>query len=116
MAKGKVFKQRYARGITQSELEVIGDTDKTGIVTEFMPDAEIFESIEFDYEFLSHRLRELAFLTKGLAIHIGDERTGDSDVFHFEGGLRNLCDSSTKGAMSCMNPQSTCRATATVFP
>ena len=55
--KGKVFKQRYARGITQSELEVIGDTDKTGAVTEFMPDAEIFDSIEFDYEFLSHRLR-----------------------------------------------------------
>ncbi len=88
--KGKVFKQRYARGITQSELEVIGDADRTGTITEFKPDAEIFETVEFDYEFLSHRLRELAFLTKGLAIHVGDERSGESDVFHFEGGVEEF--------------------------
>ena len=88
--KGKVFKQRYARGITQSELETIGDTDETGTITEFKPDAEIFESIAFDYEFLSHRLRELAFLTKGLAIHVSDESTGESDLFHFEGGVEEF--------------------------
>lgn len=88
--KGKVFKQRYARGITQSELEVIGDADKTGTITEFKPDAEIFETVLFDYEFLSHRLRELAFLTKGLAIHVADERSDESDVFHFEGGVEEF--------------------------
>ena len=88
--KGKVFKQCFERGITKTELEVIGETKETGTITWFKPDHEIFDSIEFDYEFTSHRLRELAFLTKGLAIHISDERTNQADVFHYEGGVEEF--------------------------
>jgi DNA gyrase subunit B len=88
--KGKVFKQCFERGITKSELEVIGETNETGTITWFKPDHEIFDNVNFDYEFTSHRLRELAFLTKGLAIHITDERTDQSDVFHYEGGVEEF--------------------------
>ena len=88
--KGKVFKQCFERGITKTELEVIGETNETGTITWFKPDHEIFDSIEFDYEFTSHRLRELAFLTKGLAIHISDERTDQADKFHYEGGVEEF--------------------------
>jgi len=88
--KGKVFKQKYSRGITKSELETIGESTETGTITEFKPDAEIFETIEFDYEFMAHRLRELAFLTKGLAIHVKDDRSGQEDTFHFEGGVEEF--------------------------
>ena len=84
---GKVYRQRYQRGIPQTELEVVGDTDRTGTVTIFRPDPEIFETVDFDYETIAHRLRELAFLNKGLEIHCTDARTGESDRFHFEGGL-----------------------------
>ena len=88
--KGKVFKQRYARGITESELEIIGESTETGTITEFKPDAQIFETIEFDYDFMAHRLRELAFLTKGLAIHVKDDRTNQEDTYHFEGGVQEF--------------------------
>ena len=88
--KGKVFKQRFERGITKTELEVTGETEETGTITWFKPDHEIFDSVEFDYELTSHRLRELAFLTKGLAIHISDERTDQHDEFHYEGGVEEF--------------------------
>ncbi|MEE3235119.1 MAG: DNA topoisomerase (ATP-hydrolyzing) subunit B [Candidatus Latescibacterota bacterium] len=88
--KGKVFKQCFERGITKTDLKVIGETNETGTITWFKPDHEIFDSLEFDYEFTSHRLRELAFLTKGLAIHISDERTGQRDEFHYEGGVEEF--------------------------
>ncbi|HJP33950.1 MAG TPA: DNA topoisomerase (ATP-hydrolyzing) subunit B [Candidatus Latescibacteria bacterium] len=84
---GKVHQQKYARGIPQTELEVIGETDRTGTIIRFMPDSEIFETIIFDAEMISHRLRELAFLNKGLEIRATDERTGASDVYLFEGGV-----------------------------
>ena len=84
---GKIHRQKYARGIPETELEVIGETDTTGTIIQFMPDAEIFETVIFDSELISHRLRELAFLNKGLEIHAVDERTGVSDVYHFEGGV-----------------------------
>jgi DNA gyrase subunit B len=84
---GKIHRQKYARGIPQTELEIVGQTDTTGTMIRFMPDAEIFETILFDSELISHRLRELAFLNKGLEIHAVDERTGTSDVYHFEGGV-----------------------------
>ncbi len=88
--QGKAFKQHYARGITTSELEVIGESDTTGTITEFKPDAEIFETVLFEYDFMAHRLRELAFLTRGLAIHVKDDRTNQEDTFHFEGGVEEF--------------------------
>jgi DNA gyrase subunit B len=84
---GKVYRQKYARGIPQTPLEVIGDSDTTGTIIRFLPDAEIFETIVFDAELISHRLRELAFLNKGLEIRAADERTGSAEVYHFEGGV-----------------------------
>ena len=84
---GKIHRQNYARGIPQTALEVIGETDTTGTIIQFMPDSEIFETVIFDSDLISHRLRELAFLNKGLEIHAVDERTGASDVYHFEGGV-----------------------------
>jgi DNA gyrase subunit B len=88
--RGKVYRQAYARGIPQTELEVVGETERTGTVTEFKPDAEIFETVLFDYETIVYRLRELAFLNKGLEISCTDERTGQSQIFLYEGGLQEF--------------------------
>ena len=85
--QGKVYRQNYARGIPQDDLEVVGEIEKTGTSIKFKPDAEIFETVEFKFEQISHRLRELAFLNKGLEIFVEDKRTGESDTFLFEGGL-----------------------------
>ena len=84
---GKIYRQQYALGIPTTELEIIGDTDKHGTMVQFKPDADIFETVVFDPELISHRLRELAFLNKGLEIHASDEASGKSDVYHFEGGV-----------------------------
>ncbi len=84
---GKVYRQRYQRGRPQTELEVVGATDQTGTLIQFKPDPQIFETVEFEYESISHRLRELAFLNKGLEIQVADERTGQAEQFLFEGGL-----------------------------
>lgn len=87
--KGKHFKQTYNRGIPQGELKVVGDSDKTGTQVTFMPDAEIFETTEFNYDNLKGRLKELAYLNKGLTITIEDTREGKEkrDEFCFEGGI-----------------------------
>ena len=87
---GKIHRQRYERGIPQSELEVVGTTEETGTIIHFKPDAEIFETVEYDYENISHRLRELAFLTKGLEIVVVDERSGDSISYLYEGGVQEF--------------------------
>ena len=72
---GKIYKQRYERGkAVTGVLETIGDTDKTGTKTTFKPDPEIFEELEFSFEMLVTRFRELAFLNKGLKIMVIDER------------------------------------------
>lgn len=87
--KGKHFKQIYNRGIPQRELQVVGDSDITGTQVTFMPDGEIFEVLEFNYDNLKGRLRELAYLNKGLKIIIEDTRSGQEkrDEFCFEGGI-----------------------------
>ena len=84
---GKTYRQRYERGLPKTELEVVGPTDRTGTLIQFKPDPEIFETVEFDYEAISHRLRELAFLNRGMEIRIVDRRTGQAESFLFEGGL-----------------------------
>ena len=88
--KGKVHLQRYSRGVPETDLKVIGDTDQTGTVIEFKPDAEIFETVEFSFEFIAIRLRELAFLTKGVEINIRDERSGEVDRYLYEGGVQEF--------------------------
>src|SRR5271166_864951 len=85
---GKSYAQRYARGVPQEDLHVTGETEKTGTTVHFKPDPEIFEELEYNFDLLSNRLRELSFLNAGLRIGINDERTGKSHDFHYEGGIR----------------------------
>lgn len=85
---GKVYRQEYARGIRQTDVEEIGVTEFTGTKITFLPDPTIFtETTEFKYEIIQTRLRELAFLNKGVKILLKDERSGAEDEFHFKGGL-----------------------------
>ncbi|MDD5450426.1 MAG: DNA topoisomerase (ATP-hydrolyzing) subunit B [Desulfovibrionales bacterium] len=85
---GKIYKQRYERGNPVTKLEVIGDTKKRGTKINFLPDSEIFEeTTEFNFEILSQRLRELAFLNKEVRIVLEDERSGNRKDFLYEGGI-----------------------------
>jgi DNA gyrase subunit B len=88
---GKTHRQTFARGEPTSDLEVTGKTKETGTTISFLPDGEIFEEIDWSYETLSQRLRETAFLTRGLRICLSDERAGGEQVeFHYEGGIRDF--------------------------
>ncbi len=86
---GKKYFQRYARGKPEADVQEIGTSDTTGTKTTFKPDAKIFETLDFDYEILSNRLRELAFLNRGLTISLKDLRTpeGQAETFTYEGGI-----------------------------
>ncbi len=92
---GKVYKQRYERGKVINKLEVIGECDpqKTGTKVTFMPDDTIFEETVFEYDVLKRRLREMAFLTRGLKIVLIDHRPEEGPVeksFHYEGGIKEF--------------------------
>ena len=84
---GKIHRQRFERGVARTPLEVVGETAGHGTVIQFRPDRQIFETVAFDVELISHRLRELAFLNKGLEIRAGDEASGRVDTYLFEGGI-----------------------------
>ena len=87
---GKKYKQRYERGKVMYDLQEIGETDKNGTQVTFKPDAEIFEETVYDFEILKERLRETAFLTKGLKIILIDNREEKpvERIFHYEGGIK----------------------------
>lgn len=89
---GKIYRQEYARGKTMTKLEVIGESTETGSFSHFWPDPEIFEDTVYDYDTLQRRLREMAFLNKGLRISIEDKRPGKErkDSFHYEGGIKEF--------------------------
>jgi DNA gyrase subunit B len=84
---GRVYKQEYARGKAVTEVKDIGAAKGTGTLITFKPDPEIFKDPRFDYDTLEVRLRELAFLNKGLTFHLIDKRTGKEEVFKYDGGL-----------------------------
>jgi len=86
---GEIYHQRYQRGHKVTELKVIGKTKKTGTKVTFLPDKEIFETIDFEYNTLNQRIRELAFLNKGLELIFADENSGESNKYKFDGGLRS---------------------------
>ena len=85
--QGEIHSQRYSRGLPVSEVETIGPAGETGTLVAFKPDSEIFEDTAFDFDILSGRLREIAFLNKGLKISISDERSGMSNTYKYDGGI-----------------------------
>jgi len=90
---GKVYRQEFTRGVPNGDVEVVGKAEDgdTGTTISFLPDAEIFEEVELSAETLQQRLRETAFLTRGLRIVLTDERAGGETVeFHYEGGIRDF--------------------------
>jgi DNA gyrase subunit B len=84
---GQVFKQKYARGKPQADLDITGTTKKRGTKITFSPDKEIFETVEFSFDTLAQRLRELAFLNAGILITLDDERETKSHKFQYDGGI-----------------------------
>jgi DNA gyrase subunit B len=87
---GGVFSQSYERGKPVTKLKKIGTTKKTGTKVTFMPDEQVFKSIDFNFETLSQRLRELSFLNKGLQITLVDERTDKTNEFQYKGGIKEF--------------------------
>jgi DNA gyrase subunit B len=87
---GQVYKQSYERGVPTADLEVTGTTKKRGTKITFRPDPQIFETIEYSFDTLAQRLRELAFLNGGVTITIDDERDGKSHKFLYEGGINSF--------------------------
>ncbi|MDR0921453.1 MAG: DNA topoisomerase (ATP-hydrolyzing) subunit B [Lactobacillales bacterium] len=90
--EGKIYYQEYQRGQVVDDLKVIGETKRHGTAVHFVPDPEIFtETLEFDYEKLATRVRELAFLNRGLHISITDKRPEEDEIreYHFEGGIKS---------------------------
>ncbi len=86
--EGKVYQQEYRRGAPQYDVKVVGESDETGTTVHFKPDSEIFtETLIYEYEVLQNRIRELAFLNKGIEIVLLDERTGATNTYKYEGGI-----------------------------
>jgi len=88
--EGKIWRQTYQRGVPEKPLEACGETRKRGTTITFFPDTEIFETVEFSFDVLSQRLREMAFLTAGVRIKIRDERTEKEHDFFYEGGISSF--------------------------
>jgi DNA gyrase subunit B len=84
---GKLHRQEYERGVPATPVQEIGVSKATGTKITFRPDPEIFHELQFSYDTLEHRLRELAFLNKGLTIHLKDEASGKQDEFKYDGGI-----------------------------
>ncbi|MFH1182593.1 MAG: DNA topoisomerase (ATP-hydrolyzing) subunit B [Candidatus Woesearchaeota archaeon] len=87
---GKIYQQTYSKGIPQTEVAITGESEGTGTEIIFIADKSILETIDYNFDTLSSRLRELAFLNKGLAITIKDERSGKSHEFMYEGGIKSF--------------------------
>jgi DNA gyrase subunit B len=87
---GKIYRQEYARGDPQTPLTVVGETTQTGTKVTFLADTQIFSDIEYSFDVLANRLRELSFLNRGVKISFLDERSGKSKEFHYEGGIKSF--------------------------
>jgi DNA gyrase subunit B len=84
---GKIYRQKYERGVPVTSVEVVGTTNKRGTKVTFLPDKLIFKNTKFDFERLAERMRELAFLNPEVTITLEDKRTGQKEVFHYTGGI-----------------------------
>ncbi|AIF54010.1 MULTISPECIES: DNA topoisomerase (ATP-hydrolyzing) subunit B [unclassified Pelosinus] len=87
---GKIHQIRFERGYTARPLSIVGETEETGTKVTFKPDGEIFEELVYSYDTLKQRLRELAFLNKGITINLTDERTETHETFFYEGGISSF--------------------------
>ena len=101
---GKVYHQIYERGEAKTKLEEIGKTKYTGTQIRFKPDSQIFETVNFSFDILSQRLRELAFLNKGLSISIEDERSEKRHDFFYKGGILSFIEYLNKNK-NCIHPK-----------
>ena len=86
--EGKVYEQTYHDGVPQAPLAIVGETEGTGTEICFTPSPKTFTGIEFHFDYLAKRLRELAFLNSGVSIHLKDERSGKEEIFRYDGGLK----------------------------
>ncbi len=89
---GKIHEITFEKGVTKEPLKIVGQTDETGTLVHFVPDAEIFDETVYDYDTLRHRLRELSFLNRGITIILTDERPEEvrQETFYFEGGISSF--------------------------
>ncbi len=101
---GRIYYQRFERGIPITQLKVIGECEESGTLIRFKPDEEIFESPEFRYDIVSHRLRELAYLTKGVKIELIDERRNKREVFYSKKGILDYISFLNKGKQTLHKP------------
>lgn len=104
MRNGKIYYQKFERGRAVTNLKVTGETELHGTVIRFKPDEEIFETTEFKYEIVAQRLKELAYLNKGLKIILEDERIGKTKIFRFEDGIVGLVKSLNKNRNQIHEP------------
>jgi DNA gyrase subunit B len=88
--QGKIYRQEYQQGLPKGEIEIAGDTQDTGTSITFLADKEIFEDIDYDFDVACQRLKELAYLNKGVEIAIKDERRNQEKVFYFDGGIASF--------------------------
>ncbi|MBW2109241.1 MAG: DNA topoisomerase (ATP-hydrolyzing) subunit B [Deltaproteobacteria bacterium] len=100
---GKVYHQSYEKGRTLGPLEVIGKTKRRGTKVHFKPDVDIFNTLEFSFDIISQRLRELAFLNKGLRIVLKDERTDKAKEYYYKGGIISFVEYLNKGRAAVHN-------------
>jgi len=95
---GKIYRQRYSRGIKTTEVEIVGETDSRGTIVRFKPDEKIFTTVEFDADTLLTRLRDLAFLNPNITIEFIDERNDMQKTLHYAGGIKEFVSYLNKGA------------------
>ncbi len=87
---GKIYRQKYEKGVPTTELEIVGEAVNTGTTITFLADNTIFDEVNFNYDTIKKRLREMAFLNKGIRITLEDKRDDIKDEFHYEGGIREF--------------------------
>jgi DNA gyrase subunit B len=88
--QGKIYRQEYRQGVPKGDIKIVGDAQGTGTSISFLADKEIFESIDYDFDLACQRLKELAYLNKGVEIALKDERNNQEKAFYFDGGIASF--------------------------